>query len=64
MHDVSTPARGKNVGTLQNRLFVVPENAVLYSAESEVDSPPEEVPRGSLKPNKDALVKNALCSLT
>jgi hypothetical protein len=64
MHDVSTPALGRSVRTLQNRSFVAPENAVLYSAESEVDSPPEEMPRGSLKPNKDTFVKNALCSLT
>ena len=64
MHDVSTPALGRNISSFAECSFVAPENAVLYSAESEVDSPPEEVPRGSLKPNKDALVKNALCSLT
>jgi hypothetical protein len=44
MHDVSTPARRGGVLRFSNRPFVAPENAVLYSAESEVDGPPEEEP--------------------
>ena len=42
MHDVSTLAFERSVSGFAGGPFVAPENAVLYSAESEVDGPPEE----------------------
>jgi hypothetical protein len=53
MHDVSTLARRKSVSSFAEGAFVAPENAVLYSAASEVGCPPEKSQRGSQKPNND-----------
>jgi hypothetical protein len=55
MHDVSTLVRRRSVSSFTEGPFVAPENAVLYSAASEVGCPPEKSQRDSLKPNKDAV---------
>jgi len=63
MHDVSTGAGRGASRRPQKRPFVASENAMLYSAASEVGGPPAGT-RAVHKAEQRRRVKNVLCSLT